>query len=1567
MTGSLTGVANAAPVTHLATQTATATGDGATGTPRIATFNIPSGKNRVLFIWAAFERDHCSPTDDTNGLCNISTANTTGTGLGDNWPEPRVGTPPTTTTNNQITAQLVGPGGSINKKNALTIGGTPSGDTRFFINSSRPSSAPASAALYSLGSFHILLSEDEINTLLGGAASGTVSITLPDVNNPSNTGDDAILIASVYQNVEQTAWGMVRNATASAQLTVAGPPTYTPGNYSMAITAYDASPGGGAPAQTPDEADDGKLIIGLSSTTEGFVTPTGHVSLATSSIANNNGTFDTPSTLSASYATNEPSGISAGAFFRNGGATPGSLATLTSAASASTQVYGGLLTSFLLESDNADTSDAPISYGSPTHTIANGVRIGATVDADAGLLNSSNANGDDTNTTDDEDGVTIPTLTQGQSATISVNVNQVTAGTGRLQGWIDWNGDGDFADVGEQIATNLQLSTGTSGTIAVPITVPANAVTSAPTFARFRWSTNASLNSTNTATDGEVEDYQVAITPPPPDLILSKTHTGNFTVGTPASYTLTVNNIGSTATTGAITVTDTFPTGLTIPNGTVTLSGTNAANWTCTASNNVITCTSTTAIAASGSSTFDLTGIQVSAAAAPSVTNTASVSGGGQTNTSNDSASDPTTVQVAPSTFTISGTVFEDVNYGGGSGRPLSTSGTTLRGGATVELYNKSNGAFVASTTTSTAVATLGQYSFSNVAAGDYYVRVVNRTVTSSRPGYVAGLLPVQTFRVDNSTGTPSNDGNRVGGENPAMIDTGAAATGAVLNTTNFTFTTGAGSATTGGQSQSIAPVKVGSNNVTGIDFGFNFDTIVNTNNTGQGSLRQFIINANALSNTGLDQVSNSAPAISTTAIDPAPGVETSIFMIPSSQLTSGVAIISPTTLLPAFTDTYTTLDGRTQTINMGDSNSGLLGVGGTVGTGADGRAGTGDEPTLSKVAAPEIEIRDGNNLSTGLELQANYVTVKGIAIHGFGATQAAGQGDIYVVGVNNINISQNMIGARATSFTNPVAAERTGGSGVWVTNGAQATISNNLIGYTGYNGIACTNQSLTSTANISITNNEFRGNAAVNTISNAVELFWNGANPTITIQGNLLANTVNQGAIHFQNNLGGTGATLNIDNNTITNTNSTLTYTQAIILNLIQDAVVSHNIIESTNNSTLGVGIGIQTFPVNGSPGNIPARRNRVTQNAIYDTLKGPGIDLWTQGQSGATPRITANDGLKNANQANVGMDYPIITSSVLTSGTLRVKGFVGNTPTGSPTFANATLEFFIADDTPADQNGEVIVGDGKSLPHGEGRTYIGTCLTDSNSQFDCSFSDAGTIGLTDAQNITATATDEEGNTSEFSSVPTASNPNVLLVKRITAINGNRVKNPNDNTPLDITVDDATLGPLNDTPSDTDLNWPLPTSGIPAISTFLKGAVDAGQLNPGDTIEYTIYFLNTGGTDAKNVKICDRILGNQLFLPAAYGASNDIQLQIGNGSITELTQSDDPVDRGAWFPSTTPPGNCNLQPLPVGAIDNGAIAVQITGTGNAGQPDFPGVSSATAPGSPSSSYGFIRFTTKVK
>jgi uncharacterized repeat protein (TIGR01451 family) len=525
-------LAQAAQVQHLNTQTATATGSGAAGTPTIASFNVPSGKNRALFIWGSFERDHCSPADTSGGLC--SNGNVAGTGLGDNWPEPRIGTPPATTTNSQITAQITGPGGTINKQNALVIGGTPSGDLRFITISTSPSGSPSGTAFFSVSSFHIALLENEINTLLGGAPSGTISITFTDVSLPSNAGDDALLIVSAFQNVEQTVTGFVRNATATAQIT-----TGTPGNTSLAPAAYDAG-------QVPDEADDGKLVMGANASTEGFVLPAGHVALATPSTTNAGGQYDTPN----GNLNNEPNGFTGGAYFRNGGGTPASLYTLQMAGLVTTLTYGATNASFLLESDNADVGDAPISYGNPTHTLSD-IRMGAAIDADASLLNNATATGDDANNTDDEDGVTlVPLLPIGQTTVVPVSIQN---GSGFLSAWFDWNVDGDFNDAGEQMVTAQAVAV---GTVNLSITVPVGAVIG-PTFARFRVCTNnAALDNCNTPAgtvqSGEVEDYQFQVGR---TLTLRKTTLGG--AGGPFGFTLTntVQTTGTVTTSAANTPT----------------------------------------------------------------------------------------------------------------------------------------------------------------------------------------------------------------------------------------------------------------------------------------------------------------------------------------------------------------------------------------------------------------------------------------------------------------------------------------------------------------------------------------------------------------------------------------------------------------------------------------------------------------------------------------------------------------------------------------------------------------------------------------------------------------------------------------------------------------------------------------------------------------------------------------------------------------------------------------------------------------------------------------------------
>ena len=76
-----------------------------------------------------------------------------------------------------------------------------------------------------------------------------------------------------------------------------------------------------------------------------------------------------------------------------------------------------------------------------------------------------------------------------------------------------------------------------------------------------------------------------------------------------------------------------------------------------------------------------------------------------------------------------------------------------------------------------------------------------------------------------------------------------------------------------------VGNVVIGSTDLNGVDFGVNFDVIVNTNDSGQGSFRQFIINSNELSNSNLDQEDDPTSGVN---FSKPLGIETSIFMMPT-------------------------------------------------------------------------------------------------------------------------------------------------------------------------------------------------------------------------------------------------------------------------------------------------------------------------------------------------------------------------------------------------------------------------------------------------------------------------------------------------------------------------------------------------------------------------------------------------------------------------------------------------------------------------------------------------------------
>ncbi|MEM1393657.1 MAG: lamin tail domain-containing protein, partial [Cyanobacteria bacterium P01_H01_bin.150] len=199
---------------------------------------------------------------------------------------------------------------------------------------------------------------------------------------------------------------------------------------------------------------------------------------------------------------------------------------------------------------------------------------------------------------------------------------------------------------------------------------------------------------------------------------------------------------------------------------------------------------------------------------------------------------------------------------------------------------------------------------------------------------------------------------------------------------------------------------------------------------------------------------------------------------------------------------------------------------------------------------------------------------------------------------------------------------------------------------------------------------------------------------------------------------------------------------------------------------------------------------------------------------------------------------------------------------------------------------------------------------------------------------------------------------PKVVLVKRITAINGQNT-NPNDGTSLSNFVDDITSPRQED---DNNPNWP---------NSYLLGAIDAGKVKPGDEIEYTVYFLSTGNVPARNVLFCDRVPGNVSFIPNSFSSEPKsttsspsgagIVQNTDRGILWEYEGKQESLsnvqdgDLGQYFNAPNEPSTVYSNIQCDGSNNNGAVVVNLQDLDN-----------ATGSGTPNTSYGFIRFKARV-
>jgi outer membrane protein assembly factor BamB len=383
-----------------------------------------------------------------------------------------------------------------------------------------------------------------------------------------------------------------------------------------------------------------------------------------------------------------------------------------------TGISGGGLTWVLVVRTNAQRgtaeiwrafSSSPLSSITVTATLSQSVVSSMTVMSFTGV-NTSGTNGSGaigaTNSANSGSGAPSATLVTTQSNSLVLGVgNDYDNAIARTLGTNQTLVHQDLAPVGDTYWVQMENA---------PTPLSGTSVTindTAPTTDRYNLSIVEVLPNLNVS--------------PTPDLTISKSHSGNFIQGQiGATYTITVTNIGSAATSGTVRMTDTLPTSLT----PTAISG---ANWNCTLS--PLTCTRSDALAAAASYPAITVTVNVASNAPGSVTNTATVSGGGETNTSNDLANDVTTIVGPPARVAATAGTSQSTTINTAFGTLLQATVTDANNnpvsGVTVTFTAPSSGAsgtfgggIKTAITDSLGVATAAQFTANGVVGGPYAV-----------------------------------------------------------------------------------------------------------------------------------------------------------------------------------------------------------------------------------------------------------------------------------------------------------------------------------------------------------------------------------------------------------------------------------------------------------------------------------------------------------------------------------------------------------------------------------------------------------------------------------------------------------------------------------------------------------------------------------------------------------------------------------------------------------------------------------------------------------------------------
>ncbi|MGH8188418.1 MAG: right-handed parallel beta-helix repeat-containing protein, partial [Steroidobacteraceae bacterium] len=428
-----------------------------------------------------------------------------------------------------------------------------------------------------------------------------------------------------------------------------------------------------------------------------------------------------------------------------------------------------------------------------------------------------------------------------------------------------------------------------------------------------------------------------------------------------------------------------------------------------------------------------------------------------------------------------------------------------------------------------------------------------------------------------------------------------------------------------------------------------------------QGTLRQFIINSNTLGGEG--SLAQSGSGLIDGLTTPLPtGFESSIFMIPSGALTGGVAVITLAGGMTTATGASTRLDATTQTISVGNSNSGTLGTGGTVGV---------DNISLPSLQRPEVQLSCAAS-PTAITLSGTTQAIVGFALR---------QGYILLSGSSGTALN-NLVGMTATGSSADNSAAQYG-----ITFSAPGAMVRN-------NFVTVNNSAIRSdggAANSVVTLNEVARPTSGHTNTFDGILLINGAS-NVQITANLVRDQ-RGGGIEL-----GFGAVTNsyanvlVNNNTVQNNGFDSGSTPSTErLGMVGYNYTGTNVVFSRNRVIANGGPGLIVMSASGTS----ASQNSFSNNG------GLSIDLdpVTRDPNGlGVPNgVTLND----ANDADTGpnglLNYPVITSATIANGELSIAGFAR---------PNSSIELYIGEPDPTN--------------FGEGGTYLITLGEGTGSDLD-------------------------------------------------------------------------------------------------------------------------------------------------------------------------------------------------------------------------------------------------------